>query len=181
MNKSVGIATGVGIVIIAGVIIFQLSETKWLTSSVDEYYEKGGKVPGVVFPDNPQMLGPLQINKDKYLLGENIFLMVKNLKPMDKGKVLFYTPENIKFSEFTFDGSKTDMFKSYFRPQLLLGLNLCEKDQLVGKWSAVFEGYEESKLRFEIIDEILPNQEYQYRECNIAYEAEIRPPLPSTP
>ena len=178
MNRSVQIAVGVGIAIIIGVISFQLYETSWKQVSVDEYYDKGGKVPGVVFPANPQMLGPLQINKDKYLLGENIFLMVKNLQPMDQGKVVFYTPENIKFSEFTFDGSKSEMFKSYFRPQLLLSLNLCEKEQLVGEWSAVFEGYESKKLHFEIVNEILPNSEYQYRECNIAYETEIRVPMP---
>ena len=173
MNRSVQIAVGVGVVIIFAVIGLQLYETSWKQVSVDEYYEKGGKVPGVVYPDNPQMLGPLQINKDKYLLGENIFVIVKNLKPMDQGKILFYTPGDIKFSEFKFDGSKTEMFKTYFRPQLLLGLNLCEKEDLVGQWSVIFEGYEENKLRFEIVDEILPNQEYQYRDCNIAYEAEI--------
>ena len=92
MNKSVGIATGVGIVIIAGFIIFQLSETMWLTSSVDEYYEKDGKVASVVYPDNPQILGPLQINKDKYLLGENVYVILTGLMPMDKGCLLYTSP-----------------------------------------------------------------------------------------
>ena len=41
MNKNVGIATGVGIAIIAGVIIFQVSQTMWEQVSVEEYYEKG--------------------------------------------------------------------------------------------------------------------------------------------
>ena len=45
--------------------------------SVEEYYEKGGKVAHVVYPDNPQILGPLQINKDKYLLGENVYVNFK--------------------------------------------------------------------------------------------------------
>ena len=70
MNKNVGIATGIGIAIIVGVIIFQVDQTLWQQASVDEYYEKGGKVAHVVYPDNLQVLGPLQINKDKYLLGE---------------------------------------------------------------------------------------------------------------
>ena len=100
MNKSVGIATGVGIAIIVGVIIFQLSETMWLTSSVDEYYEKGGKVTSVVYPDNPQILGPLQINKDKYLLGENVYVTLTGLMPMDKGAVLFYTPGGVLYDEW---------------------------------------------------------------------------------
>ena len=79
MNKNVGIATGIGIAVIIGVIIFQINETMWEQVSVEEYYEKGGRVAGVVYPDNPQILGPLQINKDKYLLGENIFVILKNL------------------------------------------------------------------------------------------------------
>ena len=48
MNRNVGIATGVGIAIIIGVIAFQVSNTMWDQVSVDEYYEKGGKVAGVV-------------------------------------------------------------------------------------------------------------------------------------
>ena len=34
-------------------------------------------VAHVVYPDNPQILGPLQINKDKYLLGENVYVIYK--------------------------------------------------------------------------------------------------------
>ena len=49
----------------------------WQQVSVEEYYEKGGKVSHVVYPDNPQILGPLQINKDKYLLGENVYVIIK--------------------------------------------------------------------------------------------------------
>ena len=48
MNRSVGIATTVGIVVIIAVIIFQVNETMWEQVSVEEYKEKGGKVPGVV-------------------------------------------------------------------------------------------------------------------------------------
>ena len=39
MNKSVGIAAAVGIVIIIGVIGFQINETTYQRSSVDEYKE----------------------------------------------------------------------------------------------------------------------------------------------
>ena len=74
MKKSVSVATGIGIAIIVGVIFFQVNETMWKQASVEEYYEKDGNVAHVVYPDNPQILGPLQINKDKYLLGENVFV-----------------------------------------------------------------------------------------------------------
>ena len=152
MNKSVGIATGVGIVIIAGVIIFQLSETMWLTSSVDEYYEKGGKVASVVYPDNPQILGPLQINKDKYLLGENVYVILTGLMPMDNGAVLFYTPGGVLYDEWKFNGMEKEFQKKYFKPQLLKGKNLCEKEDLVGTWTVMFRSYEEATLNFEMLN-----------------------------
>ena len=178
MNKSVGIATGVGIVIIAGVIIFQLSETMWLTSSVDEYYEKEGKVAHVVYPDNPQILGPLQINKDKYLLGENVYVILTGLMPMDKGSVLFYTPGGVLYDEWKFNGMEKEFQKKYFKPQLLKGKNLCEKEDLVGTWTVMFRSYEEATLNFEMLDHTLPNQEHQFEECQIAYEVDLTKPLP---
>ena len=176
MNKSVGIATGVGIAIIVGVIIFQLSETMWLTSSVDEYYEKDGKVASVVYPDNPQILGPLQINKDKYLLGENIYVILTGLMPMDKGAVLFYTTGGVLYDEWKFNGMERDFQKKYFKPQLVKGKNLCDKEDLVGTWTIMFRSYEETTLNFEMLDHTLPNQEYQFEGCSVAYEIDITKP-----
>ena len=170
MNKNVGLATGVGITIIIAVIIFQVSETTWKQASVEEYYEKGGKVAGVVYPDNPQILGPLQINKDKYLLGENIYVILKDLRPMDKGSVLFMTPENVVYDEWGFNGNEREYQKKYFKPQLLKSKDLCHKDQLIGQWTVMFKGYEVANLNFEILPDILPNQEYQFVNCSVAYE-----------
>ena len=178
MNRNVGVATGIGIAIIVGVIIFQLSDTIWMTSTVEEYYEKGGKVSHVVFPDNPQFLGPLQINKDKYLLGENIYVILKDLMPMDKGAVLFFTPGGILYEEWEFNGNERDFMKKYFKPQLVKGKNLCEKEDLVGKWTVMFRGYQENTINFEMLDKALPNQEHQFEGCNIAYEIDITKPLP---
>ena len=175
MNKIVSAATGVGVAIIIGVIIFQISGTLWEQVSVDEYYEKAGKVPGVVYPDNPQLLGPLQINKDKYLLGENVYVMLKNLQPGDKGQVNFYTPGGKLYEEWKFNGDERDFQKKYFKPSLLKSKNLCDKNELIGEWTVMFQGYNEMTLNFEIVEEILPNQEYQYEECNIAYEFNLQP------
>tara|TARA_B100001540_G_scaffold6353_1_gene5635 strand:- start:1501 stop:2028 length:528 start_codon:yes stop_codon:yes gene_type:complete len=170
MKKSVGIATGVGIAIIVGVIAFQLSGTMWEQVSVDEYYKKDGKVAGVVYPDNPQFLGPLQINKDKYLLGENVYLILKDVMPGDRGQVQIFTPGGELYYTLDFVGDEKSSFKKYFKPQLLKGKNLCEKEDLVGEWTIMFRSYEENVLNFEIVNSILPNQEYQYEECEVAYE-----------
>ena len=169
MNKNVGIAAGVGIAIIVAVILFQVNQTMWQQVSVDEYYEKGGKVPGVVYPDNPQILGPLQINKDKYLLGENVYVILTNLRPQDKGAVQFFTPGGILFNEMGFNGENKDYAKMYFKPGLLKSKNLCEKKDLVGTWTVMFKGYEQAKLYFEMMSDILPNQESHFEECEVAY------------
>ena len=176
MNRNVGIATGIGIVIIVGVIIFQVNETIWQQASVDEYYEKGGKVAHVVYPDNLQVLGPLQINKDKYLLGENIFVSITDLRPQDVGTVQFITPTGIIYDEWGFNGMERESQKKYFKPQLLQSKNLCEKEKLIGQWTVNFKGYDEAKIYFEMTPNILPNMEHQYVKCEIAYQIDIRDP-----
>jgi hypothetical protein len=176
MNKIVGIATGIGIAIIVGVIFLQVNETMWQQSSVDEYYEKGGKVAHVVYPDNPQILGPLKINKDKYLLGENVYVTLGDLRPIDKGSVQFITPTGIIYDEWGFNGMEREFQKKYFKPQLLKSKNICEKDKLIGQWTVMFKGYDEAKIYFEMTPNILPNMEQQFIDCGVAYEIDIKNP-----
>ena len=176
MNKTVGIATGIGVAIIVGVIIFQIDQTMWQQASVDEYYDKGGKVAHVVYPDNLQVLGPLQINKDKYLLGENVYVTLGDLRPQDVGSVLFITPTGIIYDEWGFNGMERESQKKYFKPQLLKSKNICEKEKLNGQWSVMFKGYEEQKIYFEMTPNILPNMESQYVDCGIAYEIDLTKP-----
>ena len=179
MNKNVSIAAGVGIAIIIGVIAFQINETVYHVSTPEEYKASIGtqSVAHVVYPDNPQILGPLQINKDKYLLGENVYVIIKNLRPQDKGSILFLTPENKIYERWGFNGENKDYQKMYFKPQLLKSKNLCEKEQLIGEWTVMFEGFEMSKLYFEILPDILPNQEHQFEECEVAYKIDITKPI----
>ena len=177
MNKNVGIATGIGIAIIAGVIIFQVDQTMWQQASIDEYYEKGGRVSHVVYPDNLQVLGPLQINKDKYLLGENVFVSLSNLRPNDVGTVQFITPTGIVYEEWGFNGMERESQKKYFKPQLLKSKNICEKEKLIGQWTVMFKGYDMAKIYFEMTPNILPNMEGQYVDCGIAYEIDITKPV----
>ena len=178
MNRNVGIATAVGVAIIIGVIVFQINDTTYKVSSPEDYKKSMGtqSVAHVVFPDNPQILGPLQINKDKYLLGENIYVILKDLRPQDKGSVLFITPKDVIYDEWGFDGNERESQKKYFKPQLLKSKNLCEKEDLIGKWTVMFGGYDMAKLHFEILSDMLPNQEYQFEECEIAYEVDILKP-----
>ena len=177
MNKTVGIATGIGIAIIVGVIIFQIDQTMWQQASVDEYYEKDGKVAHVVYPDNLQVLGPLQINKDKYLLGENVFTSISDLRPQDVGAVQFITPTGIVYEEWGFNGMERESQKKYFKPQLLKSKQICEKEKLIGQWTVMFKDYDEAKIYFEMTPNILPNMEHQFKKCEVAYEIDIRKPI----
>ena len=171
MNRNVGIATAIGIAIIIGAIGFQINESTYKISTPEEYKKSMGtqSVAHVVYPDNPQILGPLQINKDKYLLGEHVYVIIRDLKPQDKGAVEFFTPEGILYKTMGFDGKEREFQKSYFKPQLLKSKNICEKIQLIGTWTVMFKGYDMAKLNFEMLPDILPNQEYQFVECEIAY------------
>ena len=178
MNKSVLIATVAGVAIIIGVIGFQINETIYKVTSPEDYKKSMGtqSVSHVVYPDNPQILGPLEINKDKYLLGENVFVSLGNLRPGDIGTVQFITPTGIIYDEWGFNGMERESQKKYFKPQLLKGKNLCEKEKLIGQWSVMFKGYDEAKLYFEMTPDILPNMEYQYVDCNVAYEIDLKNP-----
>ena len=171
MNRNVGIATAVGIAIVIGVIGIQVNDSMYHISSPEEYKKSMGtqSVAHVVYPDNPQILGPLQINKDKYLLGENVYVILRNIQPQDKGAVEFYTPGGILYDTMGFNGMDKDYFKKYFKPQLLKAKNLCEKEKLIGTWTVMFKGYEQMKLNFEIMSDILPNQEQHFIDCTIAY------------
>ena len=178
MNKNVGIATAVGIAIIIGVIVFQINDTAYHVSTPEEYKESIGtqSVAHVVYPDNPQILGPLQINKDKYLLGENVFVSISDLRPQDVGSVQFITPTGIIYDEWGFNGMERESQKKYFKPQLLQSKDLCEKEKLIGQWTVNFKGYDEAKIYFEMTPNILPNMEHQYVKCEIAYQIDIRDP-----
>ena len=178
MNRNVGIATAVGIAIIIGAIGFQIYDASYIVSSPEDYKKSMGTqtVAHVVHPDNPQILGPLQINKDKYLLGENIYVILKNLRPQDKGAVQFFTPGGILYDTMGFNGAERDSQKKYFKPQLLKGKNLCEKEQLIGTWTVMFKDYDMAKLYFEMLPDILPNQEHQFEDCAVAYEIDIMKP-----
>ena len=178
MNRNVGIATAVGIAIVIGVIGFQINATTYQVSTPEEYKKSVGtqSVAHVVYPDNPQILGPLKINKDKYLLGENVFASLGDLRPGDIGSILFITPTGIVYDEWGFNGSERESQKKYFKPQLLKSKNICEKEKLIGQWSVMFKGYEEQKIYFEMTPNILPKMEYQFEDCGIEYEIDISKP-----
>ena len=166
MNKSVGIAVAVGIVIIIGVIGFQIYDTTYQRSTVEEYYENQRGIKNVVYQENPQFLHGLKINKDKYLVGEKIFFSVQGIPMGLKDAVNFYTPEGILFVQYTFDGNEKTNFKHYWQPSLIKRFDICDVEQLMGEWTVMFAGLPDEKLYFEVTNEILPGFEEYYVTCD---------------
>jgi len=178
VNKSVGIAVAVGIAIIIGVIGFQIYDTSYQRSTVEEYYEDPSSVKNVVYPANPQFLHGLKINKDKYLVGEKIFFSVQGIPMGLKDAINFYTPEGILFVQYPFDGNEKTNFKHYWQPQLIKRLGICDVEQLVGEWTVLFAGLPDEKLHFQVTDEILPGHEEYYVTCN---EKALQVPMMTDP
>jgi len=179
MQKNVAISIIVGIVIIVGIIGYQLNETTWNRTSSDDYYAGVGKqeISHVVYSDNPKNLYGLQINKDKYLLGENVFVKVTDIPPQLKTEIRFYTPTGKQFYEIKIDGEKTSGFKQYFKPQLLSNRQLCDVNELIGNWSVLFVNKPEDKLYFEMTNEYLPGNKayFEADTCGISKEMPFDP------
>ena len=167
MNRNVAIATAVGIVIIIGAISYQIYDYSYGRSTTDEYYENLGQVKTVVYPENPQRLGGLVINKDKYIMGENVFINVVDIPMGLKSALEVYTPSGMKYMSLPIDGDEKNSLKHYFRPSLTRSLDLCDKEEIAGKWTMKFAGFSD-KLQFEVMNEILPNSEEYYEDCGSA-------------
>ncbi len=177
MNSKVGIAVAVGIAVIIGAIAFQINETTYERSSTEEYYEDTNhadnqNVKHVVYPNDPQTLRGLTINKDKYLLGEKVFLTISGIPMGLKDSLLFYTPQGKLYEVVEFDGDKKSFVKHYFTPSLKKSLpdnmrdNLCNVDELIGEWTVLFRNLPNERLTFQILNEYLPYSEEFYTDCN---------------
>jgi hypothetical protein len=170
MNRNVGIAIVVGIILIVGVISFQIYDSSYKRSTVEEYYldtthDDEQNIKHVVYPENPQTMYGLVISKDKYLLGENIFVRITGIPIGLKDSLYFYTPNGIKYLTLSFDGDEKSYVKYYFKPSLRKNIGICDKEQLIGEWSAMFGFLPNERLHFEIVDEILPGSEEWFVSC----------------
>ena len=169
MNRNVGIATAVGIIIIIGVISFQIYNSTYQRSSVDEYYSNNDKnnanIKHVVYPANPQTLHGLTVTKDKYLLGENVFFKVQNIPMGLKDSLDIFSPGGVRYMSMPFDGDEKSNWKHYFRPSLLKQIGLCDKEQIIGEWTMMFRGLPDEKLVFQVVSETLPGSEEYYVTC----------------
>ena len=111
--------------------------------------------------------GPFSIDKQQYLLGENIFLSTTALQPSEKGKIQFIRPSGDIYRIIPFDGQMRSDFNQYFTPFPSSSLKVCSSDDLVGNWFVKFEGTNYESIEFEIKNEYLQGEEYKFiNDCD---------------
>ena len=111
--------------------------------------------------------GPFSIDKQQYLLGENIFLITTALQPNEKGEVQFIRPSGDIYRTIPFDGQMRTDFNQYFTPFPSAALKVCSSDDLVGNWFVKFEGTNYESIEFEIKNEYLQGEEYKFiNDCD---------------
>ena len=112
--------------------------------------------------------GPFEIDRSRYVLGESVFVSIKNLQPQEKGQIAFLRPLNEThysvYITIPFDGSKKLTFNQYFKPDLSTVKRICSKNDLIGRWAVVFQGTNYENLHFEIVDQVIPGSKENYQE-----------------
>ena len=103
--------------------------------------------------------GPFSVQNYQHRLGENIFVVVYGLAPHEKGTIRVYTPKNIEYINYPFDGSVKSDFNTYFKPDTTGRKDRCGPEDFVGMWTMKFEGVSYTPIQFEFINEFIEGGE----------------------
>ena len=152
MNKPTGIAIGIAVIVITVIIAYQVNESQINQYSIDY-----------------QIVGPISIDKSKYVLGENVYITF-SLHPLEDGSVAFNRPDGKTYYSFDFNGSLKPDGKSYFRPSLEQASDMCVKEDIIGTWTVVITGttltedrknltIQPKEMQFEFIDKVLQDSD----------------------
>jgi len=99
--------------------------------------------------------GPFSVQDYQHKLGENIFIVASGIAPNEKGTIRVYTPKNIEYVNYPFDGSAKRDFNVYFKPDTLPRKDRCSPEDFVGVWTMKFEGVIYPPIQFEFINEYI--------------------------
>ena len=109
--------------------------------------------------------GPVKIDYSEYYLGQKIFVNIEQVGMNEKGEVIFFRPinntHNQLYFSMPFDGSG-NRNNFYITPELSEIKEICNKEQLIGKWKILVEGTNYPVLEFEVINSIIPGTELRY-------------------
>jgi len=169
VNKKIIIPMSMVIVIIiVGILTIYNQETE-ISKSIDENDLENPLIKEGIFNPAPrewQTSGPFQIDRSQYLLGEKVFLVTGNLDTDEKGQVAFLKQTNEThykvIQTIPFDGTKKPVFNYYTDIKLNRVLGLCSIDDILGEWTVVFRGTNYPNLKFTVINETIPGEEYAF-------------------
>jgi len=99
--------------------------------------------------------GPFSVQKYQHRLGENVFVVAYEIAPSEKGTIRVYTPKNIQYVSYPFDGSVKPSFNVYFKPDTFPKKDRCSPLDFVGIWTMKFEGVPYPPIQFEFINEYI--------------------------
>ena len=103
--------------------------------------------------------GPFSVQKYQHKLGENVFFVAHGIAPHEKGMIRVYTPKNIEYVYYSFDGSEKSQFNMYFKPDTTFRNDKCSPEDFVGVWTMKFEGVSYAPIQFEFINEYIRGAE----------------------
>ncbi len=97
--------------------------------------------------------GPFTIDKEKYRLGDYVFMVVTGLKPTDNGEMIVYDPKGGNFTKVPFNGTMKSDWNYMFKPNTERIEKLCTAQDLIGNWTIVFQGTSYKPIPFQVINE----------------------------
>jgi len=99
--------------------------------------------------------GPFSVIEYQHKLGEDIHIITHGIAPTEKGTIRVYTPKNVEYVSYPFDGSVKSDFNVYFKVTTSARKDRCSPDDLIGIWTMRFEGVPYPPIQFEFINEYI--------------------------
>ena len=141
-------------IVAVGIVIVAIILTLILTS-----YQELEDTDFKPLPKEWQSSGPFQIDRNKYAIGEKIFMIVEGLEFGEKGQIDILRPLNAThqfvWDSIPFDGAKKSEFNFYFEPKIEKYSVFCSIDDIMGKWSLIFRGTNYPNLDFGITERVV--------------------------
>ena len=141
--------TSLVVIVAGGIVVLAIMLTLILIP-----YQESDDTVFKPLPKDWQSSGPFQIDRNKYAIGEKIFMIVEGLEFGEKGQIDIMRPLNAThqfvWDSIPFDGAKKPSFDFYFELKIQRLDVFCSVDDLIEKWSFVFRGTNYANLDFEI-------------------------------
>ena len=110
--------------------------------------------------------GPFSITNSTYRLGDNVFMIVTDLKPTDVGTMIVVDPKGGTFTRVPFNGTEKSSFNYFFKPNTERIEKLCTPADLVGNWTIVFQGTTYMPITFRVLNEWVAGSQAEIKSIN---------------